>query len=154
MALPKANCFSIVNRGGPKKILALYQLLFVLLLCVPSKLCAFFIDFLCGRVPKMTGFYLKVNINSGLNLPKSNFGPELIFAKQKIRKPRGRDQAKASMIYVQDVTQIVDDIVEVFKNLGVRPPMGLFLDNAMEKTLRRKSAINYSIPMVWNIYYS
>ena len=44
--------------------------------------------------------FYKVNINSGLKIPKGNFGPELIFSKQKVRKLRGGGSSKkVSFLY-------------------------------------------------------
>ena len=36
----------------------------------------------------------KVNISSGPKIPKGNFGPELIFNKQKVRRLRGEGSSK------------------------------------------------------------
>ena len=49
---------------------------------------------------------------------------------------------------LQDVTEIIDDVAELFKELIVRKPLGVFLDNAMEQHFRRNSAINFTLPMV------
>ena len=48
----------------------------------------------------------------------------------------------------QNVTDIIDDVEELFKELIVRKPLGVILDNAMEQHLRRNSTIDYTLPMV------
>ena len=48
----------------------------------------------------------------------------------------------------QDVTKIVDAVVDLFKKLIVRRPLGVFLDNAMEQYLIKNAIINFTIPMV------
>ena len=51
-----------------------------------------------GRGDKLT-FY-SVNINSGPKIPKGNFGLELIFTRQKVKKLRGgRGQEKVRKIF-------------------------------------------------------
>ena len=69
---------------------------------------------------------------------------------------------KKLLLYVlcfQNVTDITDDVEELFKELIVRKPLGVILDNAMELQLRRNSSINFTLPMVnvliistYNIY--
>ena len=58
---------------------------------------------------------------------------------------------KKLLFYVlcfQDVTEIIDDVAELFKKLIVRRPLGLFLENTMKQLLRRNSSINFTLPMV------
>ena len=51
-------------------------------------------------------------------------------------------------MFFQNVTEIIDDVSELFQELIVRKPLGVFLDNAMEQHLRRNSSINFTLPMV------
>ena len=58
---------------------------------------------------------------------------------------------KKLLFYVlcfQDVTEITDDVAELYKKLVVRRPLGVFLDNAMEQYLIKNAIINFTIPMV------
>ena len=64
-------------------------------------------------------------------------------------------RVKKFLLYVlcfQNVTDIIDDVDKLFKELIVRKPLGVILDNAMEQHLRRNSSINFTLPMV-NIDY-
>ena len=51
-------------------------------------------------------------------------------------------------MFFQNVTEIINDVSELFQELIVRKPLGVFLDNAMEQHLRRNSSINFTLPMV------
>ena len=52
------------------------------------------------------------------------------------------------VLYFQNVTDIIDDVDKLFKELIVIKPLGVILDNAMEQHLRRNSSINFILPMV------
>ena len=51
-------------------------------------------------------------------------------------------------MFFQNVTEIIDDVAELFQKLIVRKPLGVILDNAMEQHFRRNSSINFTLPMV------
>ena len=48
----------------------------------------------------------------------------------------------------QDVTKIIEDVVELFEKLIVRRPLGVVLENSIEHQLRKISTINFTIPIV------
>ena len=60
-------------------------------------------------------------------------------------------RVKKLLLYVlcfQNITDIIVDVEELFKELIVIKPLGVILDNAMEQHLRRNSTIDYTLPMV------
>ena len=77
-------------------------------------------------------------------------GAEKINHTSYIQKPP-TIMVKKLLLYVlcfQNITDIIVDVEELFKELIVIKPLGVILDNAMEQHLRRNSTIDYTLPMV------
>ena len=55
---------------------------------------------------------------------------------------------KIVILCFQDVTKIIEDVVELFEKLIVRRPLGVVLENSIEHQLRKISTINFTIPIV------